>query len=278
MIIQILNFTNGLTNSLCSLIFAPIAHMVGWLSITIISAVLGVLLLVIFKYTSNQKAITRVRDDIKANLLAIKLYRENFTVTIRSQTQVFCCSFKLLYYAIIPMLIMIVPVSLLLAQMGQWYQFSPLQADGSEYLVKLTLNSTADVNQLVALKESPAAKTVLGPVRVKSTKEIYWKIAVREMGYHNLTFTLGNVTVEKQMAIGDGLMRISPMRPGPSAADVLLYPMETPFKNSGPVRSITIEYPERESYIHGTDWWILYFFIMSMAAAFLFKPFLKVRI
>ncbi|MCP4714496.1 MAG: hypothetical protein GY868_05210, partial [Deltaproteobacteria bacterium] len=214
MIIQILNFTNALTNSLCSLIFTPIAHMASWLSITIISAVLGVLLLVTFKYTSNQKAIAQVRDNIKANLLAIKLYRENFAVTIRSQAQVFLCSFKLLYYAIIPMLIMIVPVSLLLAQMGQWYQLSPLQTDGSEYLVKLTLNSTADVNQLVTLKESPAAETMLGPVRIKSTKEIYWKIAARKKGYHNLTFTLGNVTVEKQMAIGDGLMRISPMRPG----------------------------------------------------------------
>jgi hypothetical protein len=85
---------NGATNAVGGLLLAPVAAVPGWLSITLISAVLGVLLLLIFKYTSNQRAIGRVRDDIKANLLAVKLFKDSLSVTFRSQARVFGASFS----------------------------------------------------------------------------------------------------------------------------------------------------------------------------------------
>ena len=47
----------------------------GWLSATAVAAVTGVLLLVVFKYTSNQAAIKRVRNDINANLLTLEAFQ-----------------------------------------------------------------------------------------------------------------------------------------------------------------------------------------------------------
>ena len=73
-------------------------------------------------------------------------------------------------------------------------------------------------------------------------------------------------------------MRLSPKRPGADFADILLYPLEKPFTSDSPVHSISINYPERNSRIYGTDWWIVYFFVVSMIFAFMFKPLLKVRI
>ena len=99
---QAITLINSLTNSFGGFCLSPIAATSGWLSITLISAVLGVMLLLIFKYTSNQKAIAGIRDDIKANLLAIKLFRENIAVTFRSQARVFICSFKLLFHSALP--------------------------------------------------------------------------------------------------------------------------------------------------------------------------------
>ena len=64
---QIVVWINILTNALAGVLLAPVAILPGWLSNTIISAVVGVLLLIIFKYTSNQNAIGKVRDSIKAN-------------------------------------------------------------------------------------------------------------------------------------------------------------------------------------------------------------------
>jgi uncharacterized membrane protein (DUF106 family) len=276
--VQLITWLNVVTNAIGGLLLAPVAAVSGWLSITVISAALGVLLLVIFKYTSNQMAIGRVRDDIKANLLAVKLFKDSISVTFRSQARVFAGSFKLLFYAIVPMLVMIVPVCLILAQMGLWYQARPLKPSDEPVIVKLKLNNNIDTLPQVTLKSLPAARTMIGPVRVFSKKEIYWKIKPIEDGYHPLIFHVGDRQYEKQLAIGDGFMRVSPKRPGPDFSDILLYPLEKPFAPDSAVYSISIDYPVRDSRISGTDWWIVYFFIASMIFAFLFKPLLKVRI
>ena len=276
--VQLITWVNVVTNAVGGLLLAPVAAVSGWGSITVISAVLGVLLLVIFKYTSNQIAIGRVRDDIKANLLAVKLFKDSISVTFRSQARVFAGSFRLLFYAIVPMLVMIVPVCLILSQMGLWYQARPLRPSDEPVMVKLKLNNNLDTLPQVTLESLPAARTMIGPVRVFSKKEIYWKIKPIEDGNYNLIFHVGGRRYEKQLAVGEGFMRLSPIRPGPDFSDILLYPLERPFTPDSPVCSISIFYPERDSRISGTNWWIVYFFIASMIFAFIFKPLLKVRI
>jgi len=269
---------NVVTNAVGGFLLAPVAVIPGWLSITLISAVLGVLLLLIFKYTSNQKAIGRVRDDIKANLLAVKLFKDSLAVTGRSQARVFGASFKLLFFSLVPMLVMILPVCLILFQMGLWYQARPLHLGDEPVIVKLKVNSSFDTLPRITLESLPAARTIIGPVRVFSKKELFWKIEPMENGNHNLIFHVGDRRYEKQLAIGEGFMRLSPKRPGPHVGDMLLYPLEKPFASDSPVHSISVDYPARDSRIHGTDWWIVYFFVASMVFAFLCKPFLKVRI
>jgi len=269
---------NVVTNVVGGLLLAPVAVVPGWLSLTLISAVLGVLLLLIYKYTSNQKAIGRVRDDIKANLLAIKLFKDSFSVTCRSQARVFGASFKLLFFSIVPMLVMIVPVCLILAQMGLWYQVRPLHLGDEPVIVRLTVNGTLDTLPQVTLESLPAARTLIGPVRVLSKKELFWKIKPIEEGNHPLIFQVGERRYEKELAIGEGFMRVSPKRPGADFVDVLLYPLEKPFAADSPVHSISVDYPARGSQIYGIPWWIAYFFVASMVFAFLCKPFLKVRI
>ena len=277
-LVQLITWVNVVTNAIGGFFLAPVASVPGWLSITVISAVLGVFLLVIFKYTSNQKAIGYVRDDIKANLLAVKLFKDSFSVTFRSQARVFCASFKLLFYSIVPMLVMIVPVILIMAQMSLWYQARPLLPGDEPVIVRLKLNDNLDTLPQVFLESLPAARTMVGPVRVFTKKEIFWKIKPVEDGNYNLIFHIGDRRYEKQLAVGEGFMRLSPKRPGADFADILLYPLEKPFTSDSLVHSISINYPERDSRINGTDWWIVYFFVVSMIFAFMFKPFLKVRI
>ena len=57
--------------------------MPGWVSATVVATVTGVLLLAVFKYTSDQGAIKRVRNDINANLLALKLFKDSTRVSLR---------------------------------------------------------------------------------------------------------------------------------------------------------------------------------------------------
>ncbi|MBW1897518.1 MAG: hypothetical protein JRI61_00495 [Deltaproteobacteria bacterium] len=277
-VITLLVYTNLFVNKLGEFLLSPIALLPGWVSITIISAFLGIVLLFIFKYTSNQKQIASIRDSIKADMLAIRIFKNSTFVIFKAQTRVFFASFKLLFHSIVPMLVMIVPVSLTLAQMGLWYQARPVRLTDDSVIVKLSLNQNTVEWPKVKLRCRPAAVKTVGPVKVWSKKEIYWKIKPVKNGYFPLVFEVGEQKIEKQLAIGDGFMRLSSKRPGPVLGDVILYPLEKPFQADAAVQSVTIDYPARNSKINGTDWWIFYFFIVSLVFALIFKPFLRVRI
>ena len=275
---QIIAWVNVPINALGQLLLSWIGEVPGWVSNTAISAVIAVVLLVIFKYTSNQRAIGRVRDNIKANMLALKLYKDSISVTLQVQGRIFAGAGMLLFHGIRPMLVMIVPISLLLGQMGLWYQSRPL-AIGEETLISMQLNGTGNSPlPEVSLESTPAAEVVLGPVRVSSKREVFWKIRASDNGYHHLVFKLGRQQFEKQLAVGTGFMRVSAKRPGWHWTDILLHPAEKPFARNCDVQSISIDYPDRPSWTSGTDWWVGYFFVVSMVFALAFKPFLKVRI
>lgn len=275
---HIVTWLNVPLNAAGKLLTAPVAAVPGWLSNTVISAAMGVILLVLWKYTSNQDAIGRVKDDIKANMLALKLFKDSISVTLQAQGRVFKGAGGLLFHAIRPMLVVTVPICLILAQMGLWYQARPLQP-GEEALVVMKLNGNIDSAwPNVSIACMPAAEVTIEQTRVFSKRQIYWKIKARENGLNNIVFQVDNEQVEKELAIGNGFMRVSLHRPGWHWFDILEHPSEKPFGPDSVVQSISIKYPDRLSRTSGTGWWVAYFFVASMVFAFVAKPFLKVRI
>ena len=275
---QILAHINVFMNWLGKTVLAPIGVLPGWLSNTLISAVVGVLLLIAFKYTSNQKAISRVRDGIKAQLLAMKLFKDNALVILRAQGRILLGALLLLFYALSPMLVMVVPFCLLLGQLGLWYQARPLKV-GEETVVTVQLAGAEDDPwPQIALDSSADANVAVGPVRIISKRQVCWKIQAGENGYHQLSFHLDGQQVDKELAVGEGFMRVSVDRPSLGVADVLMNPAEKPFAEDSPVQSIQIDFPARISKISGTDWWLVYLFVVSMVFAFIFKPFFNVKI
>lgn len=278
--IHILVWLHGPVDFLGKVLLAPIAGLPGWLSNGLIAAIVAVPLLLIFKVTSNQSAIGRIRDRIKAHMLAVKLYKDNLAVTFDSLGRVFVCSLLLLCHAIVPLLVMIVPVSLLLGQMSLWYQKRPLLPQ-EEAIVVLELNASAffaSEMPEIHLDAQLAGEITIGPVRVPAKDMIFWKIKAVTKGSHKIRFHLDNTSVEKELAIGDGFMRVSVQHPGWSFGSILLHPMEKPFEADSIVKSIEILYPDRPSRVSGTDWWVIYFFIVSLVVALIFKPLFKVRI
>ena len=269
---------NKISNAIGALCLRPVAMLPGWLSISLISAVMGVVLLIIFKFTSNQKAIAIIRDNIKANMLAIKLFNCGFTVALKAQVGIIANAFKLLFHSIVPMIIMIVPVSLFLGQMAMWYQVRPVSLTDDPIIVRLKLNDNFEQWSNVSLKTRPSELSILGQVRIFSRNEIIWKLKPLINGDHVLTFKVADQIVDKKMSVGHGFQRLSAMRPGPSLSEILLYPLESPFERHSNIQSIFIDYPKRKSYVYGTDWWILYFCVVSIIIALIVKPFLKVRI
>ncbi len=274
----IVTWLNVPLNAAGKLLTAPVAAVPGWLSNTAISAVTGVVLLVMWKYTSNQDAIGRVKDDIKANMLALKLFKDSITVTLQAQGRAFRGAGGLLFHAIRPLLVVIVPICLIMAQMALWYQARPL-LPGEEALVIMQLNGDIDSAWPdVSIASMPAADVTFDRTRAFSNRQIYWRIKACENGLNKIVFQVDNEQVKKEWAIGEGFMRVSLQRPGWHWLDILENPSEKPFGPDSIVQSISVKYPSRLSLTSGTNWWIAYFFAASMVFGFIFKPFLKVKI
>lgn len=278
MLVQLLVWLSTAANLLGRYVFAPVGLVPGWLSATVIATVTGVLLLAVFKYTSNQAAIRRVRNDIDAHLLALKLFKDSARVALRAQGRILVGAGRLFVLALVPMLAMVVPVTLLLGQLGLWYQARPLKL-GEESVITLKLGGQqASPLPAVSMQPTPAVDVTVGPVRVQSKREVCWRVKARERGSHRLVFDVAGQTCDKQLAVGDGLMWTSALRPGWQWSDILLNPGEAPFRPGSPVQSIAIDYPARSSWTSGTDSWVIYWFVVSMIAALCFRRVLGVHV
>jgi hypothetical protein len=289
---RILSWLNAHANAIGGIVLAPLGAFSGWLTVSVVAVVTGVLLLLAFKYTSPQQSIKRVRADIKANLLALKLFKDSAYVAMNAQGRIMMGAFWLRVYAIVPIVIMSVPVLLVLCQLGLWYQFRPLRVH-EQAILTLQLNGGADAEwPEVRLDRSDAIEEekTLGPVRIQSERQVCWEIRAAKPGQHRLVFHVGDKSYEKEFAVGDGIMRVSTTRPRFQLKDVMLNPLEKPFDTTSPVQSIEIVYPKREWLKGGTnirvwDWlasvpsiWVWYWVIISMIAAFCFRGVFHVNI
>jgi uncharacterized membrane protein (DUF106 family) len=273
----IITWLNALVNALGEIVLAPIAVLPGWLSSTIVAAVTGVLLLLVFKHTSNQNAIKRVRSRISANTLALKLFKDSTAVALQAQGRMLAGAFQLLYLALVPMLVMMVPVVLILGQLSLWYQARPLRV-GEEAIVTLKYDDVSHSPLNVTLKPNSAVEVEIGPVRVPSKREVCWNIKARQPGRHFLEFQAGSKTATKELAVGAGFMRTSSLRPGWQWEEILLNPGEAPFPPGCPIQAIEVDYPARDSWTSGTNSWIIYWFGVSMIAALAVRRVLNVNL
>ena len=111
-------------------------------ALIVLSVVAGVLAALAFRYTSNQDALKRVADQVRASLLAMRLFKDDLRSVFRAQLSLFTASGLRLWYSLPPLVVLIVPFVLLLAQLAMWYEFKPV-APGEAVLVEVALTPEA---------------------------------------------------------------------------------------------------------------------------------------
>ena len=202
MFTQLLVWMNALAGTVAAAALSPIRWLPGWVSATLIAALTGVAMLFVFKHTSNQPAIRHTRNQIKANLLALSLFKDSLPVSLRAQGRILAAAGRLLTLSVIPLLVMTLPMVLLLGQLSLWYQAQPLPV-GADAVVTLRLNPKAEVNMSdVALHTSTAFECTVGPVR-GAENMVCWKIQTRTSGMYRLSLHVAGKTIQ-ELAVGAG--------------------------------------------------------------------------
>lgn len=267
---------NSMMTSVFDATYGPMVRIHPALALTIVSGLFGVVALLVIRYCTNQAAIGRVKDAIKADILSIKLFRDELRVMFRAMPRILWSTAKLQLLLLPSLLVMVVPMALVCGQMAAWHEWRPLRV-GEKALVTITLDRSAEVSALDMAPRAPEPVTWNHRVRSVPPRQVSWYVSASAPGRFELAFpTPGGDTV-KELVVNDGYDRVSPLRHDGNWVDTLLYPRETPFDSKSAARAVAIHMPPLESWFYGSGMWVVWFLVLSIAIALIFKPILKVK-
>jgi len=267
---------NRIFRALLDATYAVLGAIHPAVALTIISGVFGVIALVAVRYCSNQTAIGRVKDEIKAHILAIKLYKDELRVMFAAMPRILWATARLQAHMLPPMLVMLVPMILICSQMAARHEWRPLNP-GERAVLTMKIAPGVDVAQLDPQLDLPSGVTLDHRVRAPEARQVSWYVRGANPGRYELGWRIGGERITKELVVGGTNQRISPLRHDGRFIDIVLYPCEVPLPKDSAVRAVTIAYPLMESWFYGSAWWIFWFLVLSIVIALIFKPLLKVK-
>ncbi len=138
-----------------------------------------------------------------------------------------------------------------------------------------------DVLAKDVLSALPELAVETRPLRDDEEHAVYWRIRAVEPAPATIRWRLGSEQFTKQMALAaerESFCAVDVRRPGAEWWDRLLHPGEPGFAADSPVKAAVVYYPRRSTPLLGLDlpWWLT-FLIVSILAALLVRPLVKVN-
>jgi hypothetical protein len=247
------------------------------LFVVLISVVIGLLMVVVFRYTSDQKAIRVAKDRLQAHLLALRLFQDQMAVVLRSYGRIVLATGRYVRLAFKPLLIVIVPLTFLMVQLDRYLGNEAIRS-GESFLVKARVGNPDDLDDLVLhLPEGLAATAPT--VHVPAENEAVWRVVAARDGDYLVRVGDSDHAYEKTVVVESGLSRLSPVRLRGKLWERVFLSAEAVMPENSPIEAIEVQYPSRNISFAGFEWnWIWLFFVLSLAAGFLFKTIFRIEI
>jgi len=273
-------FFNSVIGKIFDILFLPFRGLSPWVAMIVVSFLTGLLMLFIFRHTSNQEGIRRIKNKIKAHLLELRLYKDSLAQQLTSQGKILSANLKYFSYALKPMLVMVIPVMLILIQLNLWFGSRSLDI-GDEALVKVKLiKRTNPLQTDIRLEVPPGIAVETPPLRIEDEPEIDWRLRATEKGVYNILFRYHDETFTKNVAVGQNrLSKIAALKPGKGLLEQAFNPGEKPLPKNAPIESVEITYPGQRMNLFG--WrihWLIAYFGLSIVFSFAFRGVIKVEI
>jgi uncharacterized membrane protein (DUF106 family) len=271
---------NSVFGKIFEIVFFPFRNMSPWIGMILISLLTALLMLFVFRFTSNQQGIKNVKNKIKAHLLEFRLFKDSLKISLKAQGSILRYNLKYISYTAKPLLVMIIPLILILIQLNLWFGYNSL-TPGQKTILKAELErdqSLLDIDFKIEISSGLVVETL--PLRIENKGEVNWRLQTEEAGIHELTLTVNGQRIVKKVAVAQSpLSKISPMKIRRNFMDELFNPGEAPLPGDIPVKSLEIKYPSQSMNLFG--WrihWIIVYFALSIIFGFTFKGVFKVEI
>jgi hypothetical protein len=245
----------------------------SWVSpavqLLIVSAVFGVVMVLVFGKVSNQRAIRRVKTEISASLMEVFLFRRDMVQALKAQGSLFMAGLRYFFLAMGPVLILAIPFALVLGHLNLRFGARPLLYKDSSVL---SVNVAKDTDlRSITLQANPGLE-VVGPVRVPKARSVYWRVRPSEDGQHSLQIAVSGQGEAIKQVVESGPESSRPLGVYLSRHE-LVNPLLFPNGGGGfalppgPIERIELSYPERHYVWGGMEFsWVSVFLIVSILA------------
>lgn len=248
--------------------FPPIAGL------AVVSLVVAIAMLLVFRVASNQRAITAVKRRIQAGIFEIRLFGDDVRA-LYSMRDVLRHNLTYLRLSLAPLPWVILPLVLLIAQLQFYYGYDGFEPGESAIVTVRLKEAAASPNgafPALALAAPAGLEVQTPPVWIPSEREAAWRIGFDRPGDYELVVSLDEKPVTKSVRVSDRLGRRAPGRFAAGLLNQLLYPAEDPIAPDVPIEAIEVAYRERELHVFGlaVDW-MTAFFAMSLLFSWLLR-------
>ena len=273
---------NALLVPVFDALLAPFRQLPPLAGLVVVSLLTAMGMLLVFKRTSDQKRLAAVKRQIHAALFEIRLFNDDLGAVFRAQGEMLRHNLSYLRLSFVPMLWMILPLVLVIAQLQFPYGYTGLRP-GEPVLLKAQVREGNDVifsaggvvhaanrADTGAALAAPLGIDVQSPaVWIPATREVIWRIAPRAPGEYELQLRVGSEQYAKSIRVSNAVVRRSPERLERGFLNQLLYPAEAPLPSAAAVTSISVGYPERTIPVLGLELhWLIVYVVLSMIFAF----------
>jgi uncharacterized membrane protein (DUF106 family) len=259
---------NSAIDAVLRAFYAAFAWAPPALGLTVLSAVVGIAMLWVFRKTSNQKRMKAVKRKVYASLLELRVYADEPVVTWRAQKSLFGANLRYMGLALKPALFMALPVALLLIHLEAFYGRAPLLVR-QEAVVTMGMSDSWSPEAPAPSLAAPAQIEIGPAVRVVDAREVTWRIRPRAEVSGQLRFLIAGQPVTKTIEAG-AQPRYIPGKSVSSPLEAIWNPGES--IDTPQVKWVDVRYPEASLSVFGfTMNWLVWFFLVSMVAALLLK-------
>lgn len=276
--VTVVDLTHRALTPLFDLLCWPFRGLPPIWAMAFVSLLSGVTMVWIFGKVSDQDTIKVLREQIRGNLIGVRLFQSDIGVVLKLQGRIFGDTFRYMKLALVPLIVFLVPVLLIMTQLNLRFAVRPL-APGEHTVVKALVRNADAVTEAATL-EVDAGVTVETPaVRIRGNSEVAWRVRADTPGEHRLVVRVGGESIETRLIAGTSWGAVPQLRTGRGAVDLLLYPGERPIDRGHVVEAVEIGYPSLDMRVFGwTIDWLVAFFVLSMAFGYAFKGVLGVEL
>jgi hypothetical protein len=273
--IELLNSAEG---RFFEVLFFPFRNLDRWFGMAAVSLLTSVLVLLVYRWSSNQEGIRSAKNRTVAHLLELALFRNSLPVMFRAQREILASNLNYLRYSLFPLMILAAPLLVMIFQLELWFGYRPLKV-GESAIVRVLLKENASLHTL-SLPQDPGAAVAVEtpPLRIEKSREVDWRIRAIKPGAWNIHILAGDAATSKQVLVGEALLaKVSPARVSTRWLDLLSSPGEPPLPDSSPIHRIEIQYPQA-AFFGGRIHWLFVYFFLTLLFAYGLKAPLKISL